>query len=82
MNRIASYFGRLLVLLIFLATAWLLYHRLRGYTFEQIRAAIGAIPASYIVAASLLRGQRYSHQGRLTFLCTQLRTRCSTLLLR
>lgn len=59
MNRIASYFGRLLVLLIFLAAAWLLYHRLRGYTFEQIRAAIGAIPASYIVAASLLTVLNY-----------------------
>lgn len=59
MNRIASYFGRLLVLLIFLAAAWLLYHRLKGYTFGEIRAAIAAISAPYIVAASLLTVLNY-----------------------
>ena len=51
MNRLASHFGRLLVLLVFLVAAWLLYDRLKEYTFGQIREAIAAMPTWHIVAA-------------------------------
>lgn len=59
MNRLASHFGRLLVLLVFLAAAWLLYDRLKEYTFGQIREAIAAMPTWHIVAASLLTVLNY-----------------------
>ena len=54
MNRLAGHFGRLLVLLVFLAAAWLLYDRLKEYTFTQIREAIADMPTWHIMAASLL----------------------------
>ena len=44
MKRLASDFGRLLMLLVFLAAAWLLYDRLKEYTFGQISKAIAAMP--------------------------------------
>jgi hypothetical protein len=59
MNRLVSHFGRLLVLLVFLAAAWLLYDRLKEYTFGQIREAIAAMPTWHIVAASLLTVLNY-----------------------
>ena len=59
MNRLASHFGRLLVLLVFLAAAWLLYDRLKEYTFGQIREAIAVMPTWHIVAASLLTVLNY-----------------------
>ena len=59
MNRLAGHFGRLLVLLVFLAAAWLLYDRLKEYTFGQIREAIAAMPTWHIVAASLLTVLNY-----------------------
>ena len=59
MNRLASHFGRLLVLLVFLAAAWLLYDRLKDFTFGQIRQAIVAMPTWHIVAASLLTVLNY-----------------------
>jgi uncharacterized membrane protein YbhN (UPF0104 family) len=59
MNRLASHFGRLLVLLVFLVAAWLLYDRLKEYTFGQIREAIAAMPTWHIVAASLLTVLNY-----------------------
>jgi uncharacterized membrane protein YbhN (UPF0104 family) len=59
MNRLASHFGRLLVLLVFLAAAWLLYDRLKEYTFGQIREAIATMPPWHIVAASLLTVLNY-----------------------
>ncbi len=58
-NRLASHFGRLLVLLVFLVAAWLLYDRLKEYTFGQIREAIAAMPTWHIVAASLLTVLNY-----------------------
>ena len=59
MKRLASDFGRLLVLLVFLAAAWLLYDRLKEYTFGQIREAIAAMPTWHLVAASLLTVLNY-----------------------
>jgi uncharacterized membrane protein YbhN (UPF0104 family) len=47
------------VLLVFLAAAWLLYDRLKEYTFGQVREAIAAMPAWHIVAASLLTVLNY-----------------------
>jgi uncharacterized membrane protein YbhN (UPF0104 family) len=47
------------VLLVFLAAAWLLYDRLKEYTFGQIREAIAAMPTWHIVAASLLTVVNY-----------------------
>ena len=58
-NRLAGHFGRLLVLLVFLAAAWLLYDRLKEYTFGQSRDAIAAMPTWHIVAASLLTALNY-----------------------
>ena len=59
MNRLASHFGRLLVLLVFLVAAWLLYDRLKEYTFAQIQEAIATMPTWHIVAASLLTVLNY-----------------------
>ena len=59
MNRLASHFGRLLVLLVFVVAAWLLYDRLKVYTFGQIREAIATMPPWHIVAASLLTVLNY-----------------------
>lgn len=47
-------FGRLLILLIFLGASWLLYERLKRFTFLQIYDALVGIPSSYIIVASLL----------------------------
>jgi phosphatidylglycerol lysyltransferase len=54
MKRVLNHFGRLLVLAIFLGAAWLLYERLKQYTYQEIRDAITGIPTWHIVAASLL----------------------------
>jgi phosphatidylglycerol lysyltransferase len=54
MKRILHLFGRLLVLLIFLGAAWLLYDRLKNYTFREIWDAVTGISVWHIVAASLL----------------------------
>ena len=59
MNRLAGHFGRLLVLLVFVVAAWLLYDRLKEYTFGQIREAIATMPPWHIVAASLLTVLNY-----------------------
>jgi len=54
MKRFLHVFGRILILSIFLAAAWLLYNRLKQYSFCQIRDAVAAISTWRIVAASLL----------------------------
>lgn len=54
MKRLLHIFGHLLVLAIFLGAAWLLYDRLRQYTFQQICDAILGIGWWDIAGASLL----------------------------
>jgi uncharacterized membrane protein YbhN (UPF0104 family) len=54
MKRFLHVFGRILILSVFLAAAWLLYNRLKQYTFCEVSDAVAAIPTWHIVAASLL----------------------------
>lgn len=58
-RRIASIIGRLLVLMVFLAAAWLLCDRLKGYTFQEVRDAITGISVWHIAVASLLTVVNY-----------------------
>lgn len=53
MKRLLPLFGRLLILMVFLGAAWLLYDRLKEYSYAQIRDAVAAIPRWHIVAASM-----------------------------
>jgi phosphatidylglycerol lysyltransferase len=59
MKRVLNHFGRLLILLVFLGAAWLLYDRLKEYTFQDIRDAIARISAWQIIVASLLTVANY-----------------------
>ena len=59
MKRFLHIFGRLLIAMVFLAAAWLLYDRLKHYTFRQISDAVAAIPLWHIAAASLLTVLNY-----------------------
>ncbi len=54
MKRALHILGRVLILLIFLAAAWLLYERLRNYTWQQVRDALAAISPWHIGVAALL----------------------------
>jgi phosphatidylglycerol lysyltransferase len=60
MKRLLHVFGRLLILLVFLAAAWLLYDRLKDYTLAQIREAVAAIPVWHIVVAAALTLLNYA----------------------
>jgi phosphatidylglycerol lysyltransferase len=59
MKRILHIFGRLLILAVFLGAAWLLYERLKQYTLQQVRDALGDISVWHIAAASLLTALNY-----------------------
>ncbi len=59
MKRFLHRFGRLLVLAIFLAAAWLLYERLKHYTLCQIGNALSGIPWWHIAVAALLTVANY-----------------------
>jgi phosphatidylglycerol lysyltransferase len=54
MKKFLNIFGRLLILLVFLGAAWLLYERLKRFTFRQIYESLVGIPLSHIVIAALL----------------------------
>ena len=43
MKRFLRIFGRLLILMVFIGAAWLLYDRLKHYTFRQVWDAVTAI---------------------------------------
>ena len=53
MKKLFNIFGRLLILLIFLA-GWLLYDQLKIYTCREIYNALVGIPLSSVIIASLL----------------------------
>jgi phosphatidylglycerol lysyltransferase len=59
MNRFLHLFGRLLILFVFLGAAWLLYDRLKEYSYEQIRDALAEIRPVHIAAAALLTVLNY-----------------------
>jgi uncharacterized membrane protein YbhN (UPF0104 family) len=59
MRRFLHIFGRLLIVMVFLGAAWLLYNRLKHYTFREISDAVAAIPLWHIAAASLLTVLNY-----------------------
>jgi uncharacterized membrane protein YbhN (UPF0104 family) len=59
MKRFLQIFGHLLVLAIFLGAAWLLYGRLKQYTFQQLCDAIVHISWWQIAAASFLTVLNY-----------------------
>jgi phosphatidylglycerol lysyltransferase len=59
MKRLLNIFGRLLVLAIFLGAAWLLYERLKQFTFQQVCDAVSGIAWWHIAAASLLTVVNY-----------------------
>jgi len=59
MKRFLSIFGRLLVVLVFLAGSWLLYHRLKEYTVQQVWDAVTGIPFWSVVAATALTAANY-----------------------
>ncbi len=54
MKKFFNIFGRLLILLIFLGAAWLLYERLKRFSFQQIHQSLTGIPISHITVAALL----------------------------
>ena len=54
MKKFFNIFGRLLILLVFLGAAWLLYERLKRFTFLEIYDALVRIPFSHIIVAVLL----------------------------
>ena len=54
MKKFFNIFGRILILLIFLGAAWLLYVRLKRFTFQQIYESLVGIPISHIIVAVLL----------------------------
>jgi uncharacterized membrane protein YbhN (UPF0104 family) len=54
MKRFWRIFGRLLILAIFLLAAWLLYERLKKFTFREIYDALMGIPLGGVVIALLL----------------------------
>jgi phosphatidylglycerol lysyltransferase len=60
MKRALHIFGRGLILLIFLAAAWLLYDRLKHYTWQDIRDALAGIPPWHIGIAALLTVANYA----------------------
>jgi phosphatidylglycerol lysyltransferase len=60
MRRFLHVLGRVLILLVFLGAAWLLYHRLKAYSLQQIRDALANIPWWHIVAASVLTVLNYA----------------------
>jgi phosphatidylglycerol lysyltransferase len=60
MRRIASLFGRLLILSIFLGAAWLLYDRLKEYSPQEIGDAIVGISPWRFAAALLLTVLNYA----------------------
>jgi phosphatidylglycerol lysyltransferase len=60
MKRFLHFFGRLLILTVFLAAAWLLYDRLKQYTLRQIVDALADISWWHITAASLLTVLNYA----------------------
>ena len=51
MKKLIQYLGPILVVGIFVAAAWMLYHELKHYQFRDIRVAIAAIPAWRLAAA-------------------------------
>ncbi|MFZ5828987.1 MAG: lysylphosphatidylglycerol synthase transmembrane domain-containing protein [Planctomycetota bacterium] len=59
MNRFVRIFGRLLVIAVFLAAAYLFYEELRKHSARDIWYALGAIPASQIAIAALLTALNY-----------------------
>jgi uncharacterized membrane protein YbhN (UPF0104 family) len=59
MKRFLHIFGRVLIALVFLGGAWLLYDRLKHYTFRQICDAVAAISLWHVAAASLLTVLNY-----------------------
>jgi phosphatidylglycerol lysyltransferase len=60
MKRFLHFFGRLLILTVFLAAAWLLYDRLKQYTLRQISDALADISWWHITAAILLTVLNYA----------------------
>ena len=60
MKRALHIFGRALILLIFLAAAWLLYERLKKYSWQEICDALAGIPPWHIGVAALLTVLNYA----------------------
>jgi uncharacterized membrane protein YbhN (UPF0104 family) len=59
MKRFLHIFGHILVLAVFLGAAYLLYHRLKGYTYEELRNAILGISWWHIGIAALFTVLNY-----------------------
>jgi phosphatidylglycerol lysyltransferase len=59
MKKLLHLFGRFLILLVFLGAAYLLYERLKEYTWRQICDALWGIPALSILAAVFLTVVNY-----------------------
>ena len=59
MKRFLHIFGRLLIVMVFLGAAWLLYDRLKHYTFAQVWNAVAAISVWRLLTAALLTVLNY-----------------------